>query len=298
MTPHRNEPANSNGGDEPLRALRLLARKTSTSGVTVTASGGLMILMTNSDDRDRLCVSVSGLVWAAWLDKAWVARVDGPEPSDGATVEDGTALFRLTARGRDHVRRELSAGSPPHAAGTAHARAEPARRQLKPEINVSESPVGWLASRRDKNGVAIISAEQLAAAERLRADFWFAGMSPRVTTNWAAAAMGGAGSCRNTAADMSDNMVAAATRVRHAVAAVGPELAAILIDVCCHLHGLEAMERKAGWPLRSAKVVLQLALTRLARHYGLLPHDQTSACTSQRVRHWGAADYRPALGGE
>ena len=66
----------------------------------------------------------------------------------------------------------------------------------------------------------------------------------------------------------------------------------VLIDVCCHLKGLEVAERAAGWPQRSAKIVLQLALTALARHYGLetAPQPETGAAL---VRHWGSDDYRP-----
>ena len=76
----------------------------------------------------------------------------------------------------------------------------------------------------------------------------------------------------------------------------GPELAGILVDVCCHLKGLEAAERDRGWPLRSAKVVLQLGLSSLARHYGFGAVAGRGASPGQ-VRHWGADNYRPRVNG-
>ena len=51
-------------------------------------------------------------------------------------------------------------------------------------VNDAKSPLGWLKSRKDRNGRALISDDQYAAGERLRADYWFAHLSPRVTSNW------------------------------------------------------------------------------------------------------------------
>ena len=68
---------------------------------------------------------------------------------------------------------------------------------------------------------------------------------------------------------MSDQALASRQRVLQALDAVGPELASILIDVCCHLLGLTEAEKNHGWPQRSGKVILQIALTRLARYYGI-----------------------------
>lgn len=85
-----------------------------------------------------------------------------------------------------------------------------------------------------------------------------------------------------------NQFVAARQRVRLALQACGPEFAGVLMDVCCFLRGLEDVERERGWPSRSAKVVLQLALDRLARHYGLRTEARCAAAS--RVRVWLADD--------
>lgn len=174
------------------------------------------------------------------------------------------------------------------------SRAAPAR----PSVNADESPLAWLRRRKDRNGEPMISQTQFDAGERLRADFWFAQMTPRTTANWSSVSSTRRGrrygAPRCLGAEMTDNAVAAGERVRRALAAVGPELAGVLIDVCCHLRGLEDAEQAAGWPQRSGKIVLQLALTRLARHYGL---ERPAPASDGRgvVRHWGSEDYRPLL---
>ena len=87
---------------------------------------------------------------------------------------------------------------------------------------------------------------------------------------------------------MTDLIVASRQRVRFALEACGPEFAGLLMDVCCFLRGLEDIERERGWPSRSAKVVLQLALDRLARHYGLRTVTQREG--SAQIRTWLADD--------
>jgi hypothetical protein len=163
-------------------------------------------------------------------------------------------------------------------------------------FNPAESPIAWLRRRKDRDGEAMISQAQFDAGERLRADFWFAQMTPRVTMSWRAIAPSQrrrrSGMPFRAEADMQDSVAGARERVRRALTAVGPELAGVLIDVCCHLKGLEEAEREAGWPQRSAKVVLQLALMRLARHYGIGEAARPDGRAAP-VRHWGSEDYRP-----
>jgi hypothetical protein len=89
-------------------------------------------------------------------------------------------------------------------------------------------------------------------------------------------------------------VIAAKERVMRALMAVGPEVSGMLVDICCELKGLEEAEKENGWPARAGKIVLQIALTRLARHYGLI-RDEAVKLTRRRLRHWGSEDYRPTL---
>lgn len=161
-----------------------------------------------------------------------------------------------------------------------------------------ESPLAWLAKRCRKNGKPLIDAAQFEAGERLRKDFEVAQMQPRVTMSWSAASSSGTGKMRRPSDPIAitDRALAARDRVNRALSAVGPELAGILVDVCCCFQGLETTEKRAGWPRRSAKVILLLALTRLARHYGLKPDEQSAKDQTRiTIRHWGEDDYRPVI---
>jgi hypothetical protein len=122
-------------------------------------------------------------------------------------------------------------------------------------------------------------------------------MSPRVTANWSLTG-GCSGGGSNRGVDIKDNVAAAQQRVRRAMSAVGPISAGLLIDVCGHLLGLEQIERARGWPPRSGKIALQMALCELARHYGLPGAVPTPPSQSYRVQHWGTPDYRPNSQGE
>lgn len=142
-------------------------------------------------------------------------------------------------------------------------------RQHAVTVNLAESPLYWLMARKDRNGQPLLTPTQFEAGERLRGHYEMAHRGPAVTMRWDAAPTdrnrrGAADSCDPTTAQL-----AALRRVEAALDAVGPGLAELLIRICCDHQGLEAAERAFGWPQRSAKVVLQIALDRLARHYGL-----------------------------
>lgn len=153
-------------------------------------------------------------------------------------------------------------------------------------IDEAESPLGWLARRKGRDGRALIEPVQWLAGERLRAEFTRAQLMPRITSNWSAAVADGARDSGPAA--FTDAVVGARQRVRRALDAVGPEFSGLLIDVCCFLKGLTDVESERGWPARSGKVVLQLGLDRLARHYGL--DVEVRGKLSGEVRTWLAGD--------
>ena len=163
------------------------------------------------------------------------------------------------------------------------------QRVAKPGYNDAESPLTWLHSRRGRDGLPLISDIQYVAGERLRADFERSHLAGRTTTNWAAAGTGSRGG--NVAADMSDATLMARQRYHKAIEAVGPELSSILRHVCCMASGIEAAERAMSLPPRSGRAVLGLALTGLARHYGLFGR----AGGRSGIGRWGTEDYRPAI---
>ncbi|MGZ9081360.1 MAG: DUF6456 domain-containing protein [Rhodoplanes sp.] len=187
--------------------------------------------------------------------------------------------FELTAAGRARLARfaatkaggDIDVFRAQHLA-LARRGARRSAKQAEPSavvVNDAESPLAWLARRKGRDGRPMIEPVQFLAGERLRADFTFAQLMPRMTVDWASPIAGGSGAAAGGPAAMAETVVAARQRLKHALDAAGPEFAGLLVDVCCFLKGIEDVERERGWPPRSAKVVLQLGLDRLVRHYGL-----------------------------
>ena len=149
---------------------------------------------------------------------------------------------------RDVVERTVGAGA---GAGTGRGR--------RVSVNVAESPLGWLRAR------GLVDARQFEAGERLRGDYETAALGARVTMRWAARVDGGGGG----GLDPVMAQVSAKARFDAAMAAAGGGLGDIAWRVICAGEALPMAEKGLGWPARAGRLVLTLALDRLADHYRL-----------------------------
>ena len=152
------------------------------------------------------------------------------------------------------VERELTVEGPRRGSGGgAH------KRTRSVTVNLAESPLSWLHARGH------LSDRQFDAGERLRADYERAQLGPSVTMRWDPVRIKGQGSDAGLTA--SERQIAAKARFNAALAEAGSGLADVLWRVVCAGEGLPQAEQALDWPARSGKLVLKLALDRVAHFY-------------------------------
>ncbi|NRG19418.1 hypothetical protein HPQ64_17130 [Rhizobiales bacterium] len=228
-------------------------------------AGGPQICECGSDG-DRLR-AVSGAARGITFGAGTIAALKAADLLEDA----GGGKVRLSTAGKAWLKRALSGGD-----GFQEQHQERMALTIRNRdgghetlrVNLKESPLAWLHYRKTRNGKPMVDGPQFEAGERLRRDHEFGRIRPDIATQaWGAQAREGGKT--GGAIDLSDAAMDARARVERALEEVGPELSGVLVDVCCYLKGLESVERERRWPARSAKIVLTLALDRLARHYGL-----------------------------
>jgi hypothetical protein len=190
---------------------------------------------------------------AAFRARGWLSRAGAAE----CYVLNDAGLFWLR---RNEAREEPFAAQ--HQIRRRRKRVDPDGRERLLTANDGESPLGRLKSR------GLIDGVQFEAGEKLRVDYTLAGLTPRMGVDLAAPLLTGSRAAPSRHM-LTDTVLAAKQRFAQALRAVGPGLSDLLFDICCHGRGLEDAESVRAWPSRSARVVLSIALERLAQHYGM-----------------------------
>ena len=143
----------------------------------------------------------------------------------------------------------------------------------------AQTPLAWLKSRNGKNqkGAIVFDDVEFAAGERLCRDFELSQSYKSFTLDLSRVPVQDGRRAGHEYLDVPGAVLDARKRLRKAVDAVGHDLDEVSIKRCCLNVGLVEMEKKLGWPNRSGKLVLKIALRRLAQHYGYLPASRASA---------------------
>ena len=224
------------------RAAALLARP----GAWLEAADGGYVVRAAADRRRRPALRLDEAAFAG------LVETPGLRPRTGG----GWTLRAPQAR-----RPSPTAGRPGVTPGE-RAVAEPGGGVAVRAANLGESPLAWLARRRDPQGAPWLSPVEVAAAERLRMDVEQARLIGRLTMRWDGQPRGG-----GVPIEPAERARAAKARAAAALEAVGPGLRDMLERVCLVGSALEAAERELALPRRAGKTVLKLGLQRLAAHY-------------------------------
>lgn len=274
-------------------ATRVFRRLSETSAYIAKTGGYLAqkqeygVFVQGNDFKNQV-MKVSSSILSGFMAQDWVRQ-------------QGAEKWFLTQQGGAWYRRKMAENDPfrsQHQIVGSKEIGITEARKTKVTVNHAESPLGWLLYRKGANGKPLLSQEQYDAGERMRSDFERAQMAPSITADLSRA-MGGSTSRRagNASSIMSigESALAAKERFFKALDAVGPDLSDVLVEVCCYVKGMEEAEKQLHLPQRSGKVVLQIALTRLALHYGFIVSEKSGWSSKPAFRHWGGDGFRPKM---
>ncbi|WP_313013465.1 DUF6456 domain-containing protein [Brevundimonas sp.] len=216
-----------------------------------SGDGGGYALRLAADRRSRISLTLNEAEFRALIERpglrarpggGWQARAEGETAAPPPPGRPGVVLGE-----RDLI--------------------QPDGRVARRAANLGESPIAWLARRKDVSGRPWLTPAEAAAGERLRREAEFALRGPSLTMRWDALPTSGAGTAARL--EPSDRALSAGRRVEAALAAVGPRLRPMLNRICIHGDSLQLAETGLGLRRRQGKTVLKHALQALAEHYGI-----------------------------
>lgn len=198
---------------------------------------------------------------AARIDAASVRALE----ADGVITRAGQDAFTLTNAGAAKMRRVDGDFIAQHAPIVERDVVDPQGGMRR----VRALRSGDVARRLQKivgvNGAPWFDAAELQAAARLRADWELGEVGLVRGSDWSAPPLGGVARGPGNAQEMAvGRQCDARARLADALAALTPPARRVVERVCFHEQGLEEIERLEGWPPRSAKLALKLALAQVA----------------------------------
>nr|WP_309498536.1 DUF6456 domain-containing protein [Yoonia sediminilitoris] len=246
------------------RVLRRLCEQGAVLAVASEMESSVVVREGRDGQQVRTAVVETEIAQAMAL-KDWISC-----PNPGKRL----SKYFITSTGRAALRR-LTAEDENRAGGFSEKRAnfngdanwhiaEPTAMQRQAtRYQITESPLTGLARRKDRDGQPFLKRELVAVGERLREDFELAQVGLPEIDNWEALMS----EDLSGSSDSPPNAMAARKRVKDALTDLGPGLGDVALRCCCLLEGLEQTEKNMGWSARSGKIVLRIALQRLARHF-------------------------------
>ena len=143
--------------------------------------------------------------------------------------------------------------------------------------------VGRLAAAR-RDCVPFLLPHHVEAARRLALMFERAHLRQRVTMSYDPTRTGGRSSGSPVQGELSASAADARKHLADMAALMPADCWAVLFEICGLDRGLQDVEAARDWPRRGGKLVLRIALSHLASHYGLDAEARGRAATRQR--HW------------
>lgn len=231
------------------RARSLLQRP----GAWLDQANGAYPLRLGGDRRSRVVLTLD--------EAAFRAVIERP----GLRVREGGGWLPRPAN--DHAPASPPPGRPGVIEGE-RAVMEADGRLTPRRANLGESPILWLARRKDQSGRPWLTPAEVAAGERLRAEAEIALSGPSLTMRWDALPRSGSGGGA-TRMEPTDRALSASARVQAALDACGPRLRAMVERVCIHGTSLQLAEQALSLRRRQGKTLLKQGLQALAEHYGV-----------------------------
>lgn len=251
---------------------RRILRRLTESGAVLVVSPGLekAVVMRDSGNGRPVRIAVMAREMAeAFALRDWIKlEGNGRVLRYGISGPGRAALKRmLDAAGKQRSARKDEAFRLQHMVEGEKVFLDPDGTETQRAVNLSESPLGTLARRKGADGTPFLTHAEVSAGERLREDFERAQLGPNVTQNWERFLAAGARGQSYPGGGMSQTSETARQAVSDALTSLGPGLSDIVLRCCCFLEGIEGAEKRLGWSARSGKIVLKIALGRLARFY-------------------------------